>query len=190
MHDTHFTENQRLNEGHGPQMQLLSIQQAADLDDAICISAMGTVSSINTEEASFVMHLTQYVLGGIPHELTVHAKLAKNTKWANPRKRVPQEKAIVSVWGTLQRLDKHMVSLNEASHGIIVDVDDIQYMYNPENKDTEKPSSPCKKKNDLQQKFNRKDRKQNTTLPKPSTSQVQLGKRKAASSDDEVEKQV
>ena len=116
--------------------------------------------------------------------------LSKNAKWADPRKRVPQEKAIISVWGTLQRLDKHMVSSNEASHGIVVDVDDIQYMYNPKNKDTDKPSSPRKKKTDLQQKFNRKDHKQNITPPKPSTSQVQLGKHKAASSDDEVEKKV
>ena len=40
-------------------MQPLSIQQAAELDDVIRISAMGTVTSINIEDASFIMHLTQ-----------------------------------------------------------------------------------------------------------------------------------
>ena len=172
-------------------MQPLSIQQAAELDDVICISAMGTVTSINIEDASFIMHLTQYVSGGeIPHEIAVRAELAKNAKWADPKKRVPQVKAVVSIWGTLQRFDTHVVSPNEGTKGIVVDVDDIQYMYNPSKKEIENPPSLRKKKTDLQHKFNRKDRKRNTTPPTASTSQVQLGKRKANSSDNEVEKQV
>ena len=70
---------QRLNKRHLRQMQPLSIQQAAELDDVICISAMGTVTSINIEDASFIMHLTQYVSGGeIPHEIAVRAELAND----------------------------------------------------------------------------------------------------------------
>ena len=173
MHYAHFTEKDRLNEHHLWQMQPLSILQAADLNNVIHISAMGTVTLINTKEASFIMHLTQYVSGGeIPHELAVCAELAKNTKWADPKKWVPQVKAVVSVWGTLQCFDMHVVSPNEGTKGIVIDMDDIQYMYNPSKNGIENPLSLHKKKTDLQQKFNRKDCKQNTTPLKASTSQV------------------
>lgn len=70
-----------------PQMQPLSIHQTADLNNAICISAVGTVTSIKPKKASFVMHLTQYVTGGeIPHQVAVCAEVAKNVKWHNPSK--------------------------------------------------------------------------------------------------------
>lgn len=154
---------------HVRQMQRLSAEQAAEVNDTIYVSAMGTVSSIHSNDTSFVMHLTQYVSGAEKsHPVDIRAELAKNAKWQDPCERVPQVKAIVSIWGTLQHFETHVTSRNVHTKCIVVDVDDISYIFNPKKQPIEKVTTPVKKKGELQDRLKRRQVRQKTSLPTPS----------------------
>ena len=63
-------------------------------------------------------------------------------------------------------------------------------LYTPKKEVSNKKMSPPKNKTVLQERFNRWDNKQNNSPPTPLSSHMQLGKHKAASSEDEVDKHV
>ena len=170
-------------------MQPLSLEKEDDLDDTVRISAFSTVSSINPDPASFLMHATQSVAGGQSNDdIAIRADLYKNPKWPNPSERLPQPKAIVGIWGKLDRFEIYTYSATKTTTCVVVDVEDIDYLYNPKRDPAEKPSSPQKKKSELQECFKKKPRGRKTSpLHSPSTSQKQLGKRPAHPSEDEVD---
>ena len=57
-------------------MQPLSADQIADLDETICISATGTITSIVNEPPVFIMHITQFVMGGLSsNDIAIRAEL-------------------------------------------------------------------------------------------------------------------
>jgi hypothetical protein len=174
-------------------MQPLSADQAADIDDLIHISALGSVASINNEPPSFLMHISQFVAGGHPGDnIAIHAELGRCPKWHNPAERLPQPKAIISIWGTLHSFNTYTPpSTNCSTTCVIVDTTELTYVYNPKCDPIEKAALPQKKKSKLQDRFKPWGRKPNssscpTTLPTPCSSQVTQGKRKEMSCEEEV----
>lgn len=172
-------------------MQPLSSEQEDDLDETIHISAFGSVTSINNDPAYFIMHATQYVAGGqSSDDIAIRAELFKNPKWPNPSERLPQPKAVVGIWGKLDQIDGYTFAGTKKTTCLVVDVEEISYLYNPKRDPAEKPSTPTKKKSSLQERFKKRTRNRNTSpLSSPSTSQTQLGKRRAGS-EDEVDDRV
>ena len=84
------------------QMQPLSADQMDDLDDVICIDASGTVTSIENNLPSFIIHGMQYVAGGQRNDdIALQAELQNNPKWSDPLERLPKLRAIVSIFGPL-----------------------------------------------------------------------------------------
>ena len=68
---------------------------------------------------------------------------------------------------------------------MVVDVEEISYLYNPKRDPAEKPLTPTKKKCSLQERFKKRTQNRKTLrLSSSSTSQMQLGKRKAGSEDE------
>ena len=172
-------------------MQPLSDDQIANLDDTVRISAGGTVTSIHTDPPSFVIHATQYVMGALASDdIAIRAELSKNPKWQNPTERVPQVNSNVIIWGTLQSFETYKTSPQKKNTCAIVDVEDITYIFTPKPKSTEKPSPADVKKTKLQEKFGNRGRNRQASPPSPSSSQVKIGKRKAQSSEEEVDKDV
>jgi hypothetical protein len=172
-------------------MQPLSTDKETDLDEIICISAFGSVTLINNDPATFLIHATQYVAGGqSTDDIAIHADLSRNPKWANLSERLPQLKAVISVWGKLDCFDVYTYAGIKTTTCVIVNVEDIIYLFNPKCEPTEKPPSPHKKSN-LQEKFKKCARARKTSPgSSPSTSQKQLDKCPAHSSEDEVNKRV
>ena len=155
------------------------------------ISAGSTVTSIHTDPPSFIIHATQYVMGALASDdIAIHAELSKNPKWQNPTERVPQVNSNVIIWGTLRSFETYKASPQKKTTCAIVDVEDITYIFTPKPKPTEKPSPAEVKKTKLQEKFNNRGHNRQASLPSPSSSQVKIGKWKAQSSEDEVDKDV
>ena len=178
------------------QMQPLSADQMDDLDDVIHIDASGTVTSIENNLPSFIIHGTQYVAGGQRNDdIALRAELQNNPKWSDPLERLPKPRAIVSVFGPLRSFDNFCRSDNQNIKCFVVNVQDITYLFapprEPASKSATKHASQEKKKTELQTRFKaRHGRKQESSQPSPSSSQVQLGKRKENSSEDEVNERV
>ena len=179
-------------------MQPLSTDQCADLDETIHISATGTVTSIINEPPAFIMHITQFVMGGLSSDdIAIHAELHQNPKWRSPAERLPFLRAVITVWGSLRRFDRITLAANHSTTCVVVDVDDLSYVYNPKRDSAaDKVASPQKKKSNLQEKFkahatrSRKKTPPSPSSSQPSSSQVQLSKRKAHSSEDEIDDRI
>ena|ERR1700761_736963 len=97
---------------------------------------------------------------------------------------------LLIIWGTLRGFHYQVHSANQKTTCAVVDVEAITYVYNPKKEITEKTTSPPKNKTVLQGRFKKKQRKPSSSLPLSSSSQLQIGKHKAASSEDEVDKEV
>ena len=98
---------------------------------------------------------------------------------------------------SLAQVEQHESSSRDTTTCVVVDVDDLSYVYNPKRDSAaDKVASPQKKKSNLQEKFKaRATRSRKKTPPspsssQPSSSQVQLGKRKAHSSEDEIDDRI
>jgi hypothetical protein len=169
-------------------MQPLSVDNESDLDKTIWISAFSTISSINSNPPYFMMHATQYIAGGQSSDnIAIRAVLSKNPKWQNPSECLPQPKAVIGIWGKLDHFDIFTYSSNKSTTCVIVNVEDITYLFNPKQDPAEKTASTLKKSK-LQQKFNKHTHtSQSSPISSPSSSQKQLGKCPARSSEDEVD---
>lgn len=131
-------------------MQPLSLKNEADLNDTVCVSAIGTVSSIRNNPASFLMHVTQYITGGqSSDDIAIWADLHKNLKWSNPAEWLPQQKAIISIWGKLNCFNTYTFSGTKMMTSVVVDIEDITYLYNPKHDPANKPPFPQKKKSEI-----------------------------------------
>ncbi|KAH9049578.1 hypothetical protein EDB84DRAFT_1573941 [Lactarius hengduanensis] len=72
-------------------MQPLSAVNAPELDDTIRIFGSGTVTSVEPDPPSFLIHATQYIDGGQSSDnIAVRGRLDNNPKWQNPAERIPQ----------------------------------------------------------------------------------------------------
>lgn len=178
-------------------MQPLSADPALDLDEVVRVGANGTVTSIATNPPSLIIHATQYVAGGErKDDIAVRGEMQNNPKWQDPAERLPKPRAVVSIFGPLRSFDSYRRAGNDTITCVVMDVDDITYLFNPpretDKKNTQKANTTEKKKSALQEKFQARARKRHASqsLSSPSTSQVQLGKRKDTGSEEEVNERV
>jgi len=175
-------------------MQPLSLANLDDLDETTYISGSGTVLSIETDPPSFLIHAMQYVAGGVSSDDIAIRGFLNSRKWANPQERVPQPKAVVAFWGVLQRFESYVRTNKTSSTCACVAVEDITYLYNPprEKSSTTSPSDSPRPKTNLREqlKARAEEGHSSQSTSSPSTSQVKLGKRKARSSEDEVDEDV
>lgn len=163
-----------------------------DLEENIYVSGSGTVTSADKENISFIIHGTQYIDGGLSSdEIVVRGCMAGNPKWSDAAARVPDAKTVVSFDGTLQCLDTYAPAGKDAMTCLVVAVDDIQYLHSADSRSKEKSPTSHKKIN-LREKLRARTHANRTsqTTSSASTSQVQLGKRKAVTSEDEVDKEM
>jgi hypothetical protein len=92
----------------------------------------------------------------------------------------------------LHSIDVYTYAGQKTATCLVVDVDDIAYLYNPKREPAEKTPSP--KKSNLQEKF--KNRKclqyeaPSSPTSTPSIAPKQSGKRARRSSEDEVDERV
>jgi len=62
-------------------MQLVALVDKPDLDNSICISGSGTVTSIENLPPSFLIHATQYIDGGHASDnIVIQGHLDNNPK--------------------------------------------------------------------------------------------------------------
>jgi hypothetical protein len=177
-------------------MQPLSVANIDDLDQMMYLAGSGTVASIESDPPSFIVHATQYVAGGqSSDDITVRGDMGDNPKWTNPQECLLPVKAVVVFWGLLQHFDSyHPPNTKESLTCVIVAVHNITYLYNPprDKSVTTSTSESAHKKSKLREQLRaRAEEKQGSqTTSSPSTSQTKLGKRKAPSSEDEVDEDV
>jgi len=174
-------------------MQPLSLTNVDDLDQTTYISGNGTVSSVESDPPSFLINATQYVAGGSSSDDIAIRGFLNSRKWINPQDRVPQPKAVIAFWGILQHFESYLRVNKTTSTCVVVAVDDITYLYNPP-REKQLPSSttdsPEPKKTLREQLKARAEQHSSQSTSSPSTSQTKLGKRKAQSSEDEVDEDV
>ncbi|KAH9041358.1 hypothetical protein EDB85DRAFT_1886563 [Lactarius pseudohatsudake] len=181
-------------------MQPLTIDNEADLDDIIHISGAGTVCTRNTDPPEFMIYATQYVDGGTD-DIAVRACLSNNPKWPDPVRRLPDVKSIVGFCGILlQRFEPYTPPMKPQTTCVVIALKDIAYIYKP--KDQEDKGTTLQKKtnerklnmHDRIKARNRATRQQSPynsqTASSPSTSQKTLGKRKAQTSQEEVNEEL
>jgi hypothetical protein len=175
-------------------MQPLSVANIDDLDQTTYISGGGTVLSVETDPPSFLIYAMQYVAGGqSTDDIVIRGDMGDNRKWTNPQERLPPTKAVVAFWGTLQRFQNHPLTNKSSTTCAVVAVHDITYLFNPGR---EKPTATTASdsthvKGNLRERLRTRAEKQGSqSTSVASNSQTKLGKRKAASSEDEVDEDV
>ena len=178
-------------------MQPVVTANADDLDYAARIQAAGTVSTVDTSTISFVILAKQYVAGSTDN-IIVRVYMDQNPKWANPVKQLPRAKSVVKIDGRLLRFEQ--VSLAKSSAlCVVIAAYDITYLVKPQQPSPSSGSgastvATSQRKGNLRAKVQtqaeseRSSQSQSTSSP--VESQVKLGKRKANSSEDEVDDHV
>ncbi|KAH8981276.1 hypothetical protein EDB86DRAFT_441302 [Lactarius hatsudake] len=181
-------------------MQPLSAMNAADLDDTIRIFGSGTVTSVDADPPSFLIHATQYIDGGQSTDnIAIRGRLDNNPKWPDPSERIPQAKSVIAWSGILLQFDSYTPPGRTAITCVVVAVKDITYIFTPDK--TGAKTSPKKSNSDgnsnLRQQIKSRTRNYQTSQASsshadstPSTSQKRLGKRKSLSSEDEVNEDI
>ncbi|KAF8270109.1 hypothetical protein EI94DRAFT_1699012 [Lactarius quietus] len=174
-------------------MRQLSVVTKHDLsacEDPVCISGAGMVSSVNRDTLSFIIHASQYTSGGeSSDDIAIRARLDLNLKWTNPTQRLPHTSALIRFSGTLHHFETfHPPNSTRHVTCAVVALDDITYLPRPSSilKAQPKQTIHTKLKSQAEKYTLEASSSSLSSLPPPS----QLGKRKAESSDDEVNEEV
>ncbi|KAH9017684.1 hypothetical protein EDB85DRAFT_1897523 [Lactarius pseudohatsudake] len=113
--------------------QPLSAMNAGELDDTIRIFGSGTVTSVDADPPSFLIHATQYIDGGQSSDnIAVRGRLNNNPKWLNPSERIPQPKSIIGWSGVLLQFDTYTPPGRSPITCLVIAVKDITYIFTPE----------------------------------------------------------
>ncbi|KAH9034909.1 hypothetical protein EDB85DRAFT_1889629 [Lactarius pseudohatsudake] len=177
-------------------MQPLSAVNAPELDDTIRIFGSGTVTSVEPDPPSFLIHATQYIDGGQSSDnIAVRGRLDNNPKWQNPAERIPQPKSIIRWSGILLQMDSYAPPGRSPITCVVVAVKDITYIFTPDKTTAKTLPNKTGMEGDsnLRQQIKSRTRASqpshspsSQTVTNPSSSQTRQGKRKAVNSEDEV----
>jgi hypothetical protein len=175
-------------------MQPLSVANVDDLDETTYISGRGTVLSVENDPLYFLIHAMQYVASGqSTDDIVIQGNMGNNPKWPDPQERLPPTKGVVAFWGALQHFEDFHLANKSSTTCVVIAVHDITYLFNPP---CEKPT-PTTSNKSTQAKGNLRDhlrmrgeKQSSQTTSSTSTSQTKLGKRKAQTSEEEVDEDV
>ncbi|KAF8263445.1 hypothetical protein EI94DRAFT_1788514 [Lactarius quietus] len=174
-------------------MRQLSVLTKHDLtvcEEPVRILGAGMVTSINRDKLSFVIHALQYTAGGeSTDDIAIRAHLDLSPKWTNPAQRLPHTSALIGFTGILHQFETYCPpnSTREVTCAVLA-LDDITYFPRPS------PSIPnAQPKQMIHTKL--KSRTEKYTMEASSSTsslppRTMLGKRKAETSDDEVNKEI
>ncbi len=100
------------------------------LEQPVRIIGAGMVTSVDYDNASFIIHATQYTSGGErTDEIVVRAQMDSNNRWPNPSERLPSPPTIVAFSGLLNHFDKYQPSNNTNKVTCVnIVLDDITYL--------------------------------------------------------------
>jgi len=158
-------------------------------EEPVRVTGAGMVTSVNRNTLSFTIHATQYTTGGeCSDEMVVRVRMDLNPKWTNPAQRLPHPPAVVGFLGVLHQFENYRPpNSTRQVICVVVALDDITYL--PRASATH--SSPQTKQT-IHTKLKSRAEKyalEASTLSSLTPQNI-LGKRKAETSDEEVNEAV
>ena len=152
---------------------------------------------VDTSTISFIILAKQYVAGSTDN-IVICVYMDQNPKWANPVKQLLRAKSVVKIDGRLLQFEQFSLAKSSALC-VVITAYDITYLVKPQQPSPSSGSgastvATSQRKGNLRAKVQTQAESecssQSQSTSSPVESQVKLGKRKANSSEDEVDDHV